>query len=924
MKDEDKTRSELIAELHELRRQTAALSRPQENTESIASHLAQAYFENASVGIHQVAMDGRIFNVNSYAADMLGYTQKELTALSIFDIDPSVSSDTMAADIKKFAIGEWGSFETVHLKKDGSGIPVEITINLMEYGGQCYFFAFINDISRRKKMEEQLRRNERMLRRIMDIVPSMIFVKNAEGRYLMANQAIAESYGMTVNELVGRRQQDVSPDPDQVERMMADDLKAMKSGETLFIVEEPYKDITGDRRWLQTIKVPCDEDEFGEPAIVGLAMDITERKQAEAVLRENEQLLVNILESMNEGIVVLDRGFRYQIFNTAMENISNTPKQEVLGKRPWDVFAYIKGSAIEENIRKTMRGKTQGAMEVQLPLPHKQDAWFRESFTPLKNVDGQMIGVIGVISEITRQKQYEEKLHRLIHELKESKARFKALHNASFGGITIHDKGVILECNQGLSEITGYSVDELIGMDGLLLMAEKSREMVMDMIVSGYEKPYEAVGLRKNGEEYPIRLAARKIPYKGRQVRTVEFRDITEQKKAEAELRHLKNYLSNIIDSMPSVLVGVDRDGRVTQWNRQAQQSTGLSLEKVRAQPLAQVFPRLARQMHQIETAMRECRVISTPKVSRKTGIETNYENITIFPLVDNGMEGAVIRVDDVTDQVRLEEMMIQSEKMLSVGGLAAGMAHEINNPLAGMIQTANVMKSRLGDLSIPANRRIADEVGISIEKIRAFMEKRSILRMIDAINESGRRVAEIVDNMLSFARKSDAAVSCYDPIQLVDRILELATTDYDLKRQYDFKTIKIVKEYEKDLPMIPCEGAKIQQVLLNILRNGAQAMQDEDTGSSGVPCFVLRLAREKNMLRIEIEDNGPGMDKTTQSRIFEPFFTTKPVGVGTGLGLSVSYFIITQNHGGTMDVISSPGKGSNFIIRLPLDGKNG
>jgi len=123
---------------------------------------------------------------------------------------------------------------------------------------------------------------------------------------------------------------------------------------------------------------------------------------------------------------------------------------------------------------------------------------------------------------------------------------------------------------------------------------------------------------------------------------------------------------------------------------------------------------------------------------------------------------------------------------------------------------------------------------------------------------------------------------------------------------------------------MIPCEGAKIQQVLLNILRNGAQAMQDQGADSSGVSCFILRLVKEKNMLRIEIEDNGPGMDKTIQSRIFEPFFTTKPVGVGTGLGLSVSYFIITQNHGGSMDVISSPGKGSNFIIRLPLEEKNG
>jgi signal transduction histidine kinase len=174
---------------------------------------------------------------------------------------------------------------------------------------------------------------------------------------------------------------------------------------------------------------------------------------------------------------------------------------------------------------------------------------------------------------------------------------------------------------------------------------------------------------------------------------------------------------------------------------------------------------------------------------------------------------------------------------------------------------------------------------------------------------------------MLSFARKSDAAFLLCDPVPLLERTLELATTDYDLKKQQDFKTIKIVREYEENLPMIPCEGAKIQQVLLNILRNGARAMQGQNRCDHDAPCFVLRLAREKCMLRIEIQDNGPGMDKAVQSRIFEPFFTTKPVGVGTGLGLSVSYFIVTQNHGGTMDVISSPEKGAKFIIRLPLQG---
>jgi signal transduction histidine kinase len=306
--------------------------------------------------------------------------------------------------------------------------------------------------------------------------------------------------------------------------------------------------------------------------------------------------------------------------------------------------------------------------------------------------------------------------------------------------------------------------------------------------------------------------------------------------------------------------------------------------------------------------------------VSRHPRLESNkqvYEDITIYPLTSNGVEGAVIRIDDVTEQVQMEELMIQSEKILSVGGLAAGMAHEINNPLAGMMQSANVMKNRLERIDMPANLRVAEALGISMGDIKVFMEKREIFRMLDAIQESGARAAEIVSNMLSFARKSDTSTSSHYPDQLMDESLELAATDYDLKKQYDFKSIEIIKEYAQDLPMLLCEGAKIQQVLLNILRNGAQAMQAAKTQS---PRFIIRIYKKETpgMVCMEIADNGPGMDDATKSKVFDPFFTTKPVGVGTGLGLSVSYFIITENHKGTLAVSSEPGKGANFIIGLP------
>jgi signal transduction histidine kinase len=162
---------------------------------------------------------------------------------------------------------------------------------------------------------------------------------------------------------------------------------------------------------------------------------------------------------------------------------------------------------------------------------------------------------------------------------------------------------------------------------------------------------------------------------------------------------------------------------------------------------------------------------------------------------------------------------------------------------------------------------------------------------ILENIRHSGSRAAAIVKNMLNFVRKSDHVVSGHDLGSLLDTTVELARTDYDIKKHYDFKQIRIVREYDHALPPVPCEASKIQQVFLNIIKNGAEAMAGR--GKVGTPpTFILRVKDDGPWVRVELEDNGPGMDEATRRRIFEPFFTTKPVGKGTGLGLSVSYFI--------------------------------
>lgn len=387
----------------------------------------------------------------------------------------------------------------------------------------------------------------------------------------------------------------------------------------------------------------------------------------------------------------------------------------------------------------------------------------------------------------------------------------------------------------------------------------------------------------------------------------------------ESNMRKLRNYLSNIINSMPSMLIGVDPEGKVTQWNHKAELDTGFSLEKALGQPLQTIMPHLACEMERVRLAIKTRQEqVETKRARHEKGI-TKYEDLTIYPLITNGIEGAVIRIDDVTSRVSLEQMMVQSEKMMSVGGLAAGMAHEINNPLAAILGQNRNLQRRLID-KLPNNISVAEECGLSMDVMHDYLVKRDIPRMLESIDDSGNRAATIVSNMLSFSRKSEKRMGSHSMAKLMDKTIELASNDYDLKKEYDFRKIKIIREYAPDLPEVLCEGNEIQQVFLNLLKNGAEAMAEKPY-KSGRPCFILRIGYQKNWVIIEIEDNGPGVDEKSRLRMFEPFYTTKEVGKGTGLGLSVSYFIINDQHAGSMKVESAPGEWTRFTIKLPVNG---
>lgn len=387
---------------------------------------------------------------------------------------------------------------------------------------------------------------------------------------------------------------------------------------------------------------------------------------------------------------------------------------------------------------------------------------------------------------------------------------------------------------------------------------------------------------------------------------------------AEEEATHLRHLLRNIIDSMPSVLVGVDAEARVMQWNREAERVTGVTAAEAMGRELHAILPQLRPQIGLVSAAVADRTVQRDERVAWDRPDGRHISELTVYPLITNGIRGAVVRIDDVTTRVRLEEMMIQSEKMRSIGALAAGIAHEINNPLAGVLQSAQVVLRRISS-DLPANRAAAEECGTTVEAVNAYLGRRGIPAMLEGIHSSCERAADIVTNMLSFSRNSGSQVAPHVLADLVDQAVELDRSDYDLRKRQEVREVEVVCEHDRDLPAVPCRASEVQQVVLNLLKNASQAMAARGRRADA-PRIVVRTRGDGNGgACIEVEDNGPGMPETVRSRVFEPFFTTKPPQSGSGLGLFIVYCIVTRNHGGRIDVESAEGRGTRFTVTLPL-----
>jgi len=394
--------------------------------------------------------------------------------------------------------------------------------------------------------------------------------------------------------------------------------------------------------------------------------------------------------------------------------------------------------------------------------------------------------------------------------------------------------------------------------------------------------------------------------------------DILDRKTSEQETRLLRDYLSNSINAMSTVIAAVDSDMAITLWNSEAETVTGTPRHDALNKPVDKALPLLVNHRDLVARAMQTGEVQTRYRIASRISTLKKHYDIWVFPIKGIASGGAVIRIDDITERIRMEEAMHHTEIMMSVGGLAAGIAHEINNPIAGIVQNTSLLLSRLTQKT-PDNLEAAEESGTSMEALQSYMELRKVTSLIDAIHLSGKRTAEIVRNILSYSRRNDSRMAPYQLTKLLDKTLSLLEKDFLSGDQKAFQSIRVIRHYEENLPDVVCEGAKIQQVFYNILANSAEALLQ---GAAPVksPMLTITAQKESRMLRIDIEDNGPGMGEETCRLVFEPFFTTHSREKGRGLGLFIAYFIVTTGHSGQLDVASRPGVFTRFTLRLPLE----
>ncbi|KAB0666016.1 PAS domain S-box protein [Oryzomonas japonica] len=710
----------------------------------------------------------------------------------------------------------------------------------------------------------------------------------------------------------------------------------------------------GEERWVTHL---CHQVYNTQDVLLGTRgnfTDITPLKQLQNRLQEQKEFAENLVGKAAVPLFVLNAQHRIIVWNSAMETLSGLPASEMIGtNRQWEPFYDHERPVLADLILSgeiswvaEFYDRFRDSLHVNQGL--QSEGWYENignkrrylffDAAPVMNSSGEIIATIETVLDITDRKLAEEEQRKLSWAIEENPCSI----------VITNPLGDIDYVNKKFCELTGYDIAEAIGRNPRILksgeMPPEVYETLWKTVSSGRTWHGELLNKKKNGELYwelasisPIKDEAGHITHYLAVKEDITQRKQYEQElaKSRAELQQKHTQLSELfvqidlakqewedtMDCVSDLVLMCDSWGRIRRCNRPVCDLAARDYNRIIGEDCIDLLNEIGMDMSNYDG-------MSGHLVYK--GGQRHFELLS-FPLKKQGadeMRGIVVSLHDVTRSLKMSQelekayadlketqmQVFQQEKMASIGQLAAGVAHEINNPMGFISSNLSTLRKYLDKLGafeaavLDTVRSCGDEASLAvIADLRKSMKIDFILgdvgSLLDESREGADRVRRIVQDLKSFSRLDEVEYKPADINECLDSTLNMLRSE--IKYVAD-----VVRDYG-DLPMINCYPQQLNQVFMNILVNAAHAIEGHGE-------ITVRTSLAGDAIRIVISDTGTGIAPEHIKRIFEPFFTTKEVGKGTGLGLSISYDIV-KKHGGDISVASEAGRGTTFTIVLPL-----
>jgi len=838
-------------------------------------------------GIVAVDAKGIILVYNTAASKIAGYSKDEIVGKHF-----SKAGVFRAREIPKYLkifssclIGKIPKpFEMTVYRKDRTTFLAEARVGLLKVAGKKIIQVIFRNITERKRAEEALKESEERYGNLVQNALDIIFNVSLDGTITYLNPAFEPITGWSRSEWIGKPFAPlIHPDDLPLAMKLFQDAIQQKASGTL-----EARIIAKSGEYLQVEAKSTPLTQKGRVAgFWSIARNLTERKQMESALRESKEKLQRIFEAVGDGIIVTNlNGIITDMNEKALQLSRFGSKSDLIGKSSFEFIASRDQEKALNRMQQAAQQGEGGVAEFTLARADGSEYLAEISVSVVKDTAGNPVGFISAIRDITERKRVEE-------ALRESEEKYSTLVEKGNDGILIIQDDLVRFANPKLVEITGFSLEEAVGKPFIDFIAPEYRGLTADRYkkrMAGEEVPpsYELEILTKDGRKIPMEVNASKIEYEKKPADMAILRDITERKRAEERIGIFSQAITGAIDAIAIT----DMKGIITYANPAMEEMYEYEKGELIGKPVS-VLSQKQEMVDEIMSAMIETG-------SWHGEIESKKKNKEIFPALLSlstvsdikgnpiAMMGAV---RDITERKQAEaklreiqQQLVRSEKLAAIGQLAGGVGHELRNPLGAIKNAAYYVRGKV------AKSELA-------QKEPRVMEFLNI--MDDEINASNK----IINDLLGFSRVGKPTVS---PTQ-IKNVIEDA-----LSRTPIPESIELIKKLDAELPQVEIDASQIQQVLVNIISNAVQAMPEGGK-------LIIGTRGKEGRLEVRIADTGCGIPKEAIDKIFDPLFTTKAKGIG--LGLAVCKTIIDR-HEGEIEIKSQVGKGTTFIIRLPLNRK--